>query len=187
MLKDPSTKYRPYTINRLADRRWPDVKITRPPLWCSVDLRDGNLALIEPMDAERKRRMFQLLVATGFKQIEVGFPSASQTDFDFIRELIDNDLIPEDVTIQVLTQARADLIKRSFEALRPALEACTDNLHGTTYANVTINGSGRVSYSIIEGAFAGSPQGSCMARALRTASFPRFAAASLTVRFPFVL
>jgi 2-isopropylmalate synthase len=123
MLKDPSTKYRPYTINRLADRRWPDVKITRPPLWCSVDLRDGNQALIEPMDAERKRRMFQLLVATGFKQIEVGFPSASQTDFDFIRELIDNDLIPEDVTIQVLTQARADLIKRSFEALRGAPRA----------------------------------------------------------------
>ncbi|MFO1502542.1 MAG: 2-isopropylmalate synthase [Steroidobacteraceae bacterium] len=123
MLKDPSAKYRPYTIKPLADRRWPDVKITRPPLWCSVDLRDGNQALIEPMDAERKRRMFQLLVATGFKQIEVGFPSASQTDYDFIRELIDNDLIPEDVTIQVLTQARADLIKRSFESLRGAPRA----------------------------------------------------------------
>ena len=123
MLKDPSAKYRPYTIKPLADRRWPDVKITRPPLWCSVDLRDGNQALIEPMDAERKRRMFQLLVATGFKQIEVGFPSASQTDYDFICELIDNDLIPEDVTIQVLTQARADLIKRSFESLRGAPRA----------------------------------------------------------------
>ncbi len=123
MLKDPSKKYRPYSIAPLPDRRWPDVKLTRPPLWCSVDLRDGNQALIEPMDAGRKRRMFDLLVATGFKQIEVGFPSASQTDFDFIRDLIENDLIPEDVTIQVLTQARADLIKRSFEALKGAPRA----------------------------------------------------------------
>jgi 2-isopropylmalate synthase len=123
VLKDPSKKYHPYSIPALTDRRWPDVKLTHPPLWCSVDLRDGNQALIEPMDAERKRRMFQLLVATGFKQIEVGFPSASQTDFDFIRELIDGELIPEDVTIQVLTQARADLIKRSFEALKGAPRA----------------------------------------------------------------
>jgi 2-isopropylmalate synthase len=123
MLKDPSGKYRPYTIAPLKDRRWPDATITRPPLWCSVDLRDGNQALIEPMDAGRKRRMFELLVATGFKQIEVGFPSASQTDFDFIRELIENNLIPEDVTIQVLTQARADLIKRSFESLKGAPRA----------------------------------------------------------------
>ncbi|MEJ0098571.1 MAG: 2-isopropylmalate synthase [Pseudomonadota bacterium] len=123
MLKDPSNKYRPYTIPVLPDRRWPDAKLTRPPLWCSVDLRDGNQALIEPMDGERKRRMFQLLVATGFKQIEVGFPSASQTDFDFIRELIEQEQIPEDVTIQVLTQARPDLIRRTFESLKGAPRA----------------------------------------------------------------
>src|SRR5690242_14190810 len=123
MLKDPSRKYRPYGIAPLADRRWPDVRLTRPPLWCSVDLRDGNQALIEPMDGPRKRRMFELLVATGFKQIEVGFPSASQTDFDFIRELIEQNLIPEDVTIQVLTQARPELIRRTFESLRGAPRA----------------------------------------------------------------
>ena len=123
MLKDPSRKYRPYGIAPLADRRWPDVRLTRPPLWCSVDLRDGNQALIEPMDSPRKRRMFDLLVATGFKQIEVGFPSASQTDFDFIRELIEQNLIPDDVTIQVLTQARPDLIRRTFESLRGAPRA----------------------------------------------------------------
>ncbi len=123
MLKNPSNKYRPYTIPALPDRRWPDAKLTRPPLWCSVDLRDGNQALIEPMDGERKRRMFQLLVATGFKQIEVGFPSASQTDFDFIRELIEQEQIPEDVTIQVLTQARPELIRRTFESLKGAPRA----------------------------------------------------------------
>ncbi|MEO7775293.1 MAG: 2-isopropylmalate synthase [Steroidobacteraceae bacterium] len=117
MLQDPSRKYRPYTIPSLADRRWPDVRLTKPPLWCSVDLRDGNQALIEPMDAVRKRRFFELLVAIGFKQIEVGFPSASQTDFDFVRELIEQKLIPDDVTIQVLTPARPELIERSFEAL----------------------------------------------------------------------
>mgnify|MGYP003544105111 CR=1 FL=1 len=109
MLKDPSGKYRPYGIAPLADRRWPDKKLTRAPLWCSVDLRDGNQALIEPMDRQRKRRMFDLLVATGFKQIEIGFPSASQTEFDFCRELIEGRVIPEDVTIQVLTPARPEL------------------------------------------------------------------------------
>ncbi|MGC4029813.1 MAG: 2-isopropylmalate synthase [Steroidobacteraceae bacterium] len=123
MLKDPSKKYRPFTIEPLRGRRWPDAQITNPPLWCSVDLRDGNQALIEPMDAERKRRMFALLVATGFKQIEVGFPSASQTDFDFIRELIEKDMVPDDVTIQVLTQARPDLIRRTFESLKGAKRA----------------------------------------------------------------
>jgi 2-isopropylmalate synthase len=123
MLKDPSTKYRPYVIDRLADRRWPDTPITRAPLWCSVDLRDGNQALIEPMDAARKRRFFEMLVAIGLKQIEVGFPSASQTDFDFVRELIDKDLIPEDVTIQVLTPARPELIRRTFESLKGARRA----------------------------------------------------------------
>jgi len=134
MLKDPSRKYRPYGIGSLADRRWPDAKLTRPPLWCSVDLRDGNQALIEPMDAARKRRFFELLVATGFKQIEVGFPSASQTDFDFIRELIEKDLIPGDVTIQVLTQARPDLIRRSFESLKGAPRAIMHYYNATAPA-----------------------------------------------------
>jgi 2-isopropylmalate synthase len=123
MLKDPSTKYRPYTIDRLADRRWPDARITHAPLWCSVDLRDGNQALIEPMDAARKRRFFDLLVGMGLKQIEIGFPSASQTEFDFARELIEKNLIPDDVTIQVLTPARPELISRTFEAVKGAKRA----------------------------------------------------------------
>ena len=118
MLKDPSVKYRPVADFRLHDRRWPSHAIDKAPIWCSVDLRDGNQALIEPMDAERKLRMFDLLVACGFKEIEVGFPSASQTDFDFCRELIDRKLIPTDVTIQVLVQAREDLMERTFEAVR---------------------------------------------------------------------
>ena len=107
MLTDPSNKYRPYTIDAMANRRWPDARISRPPLWCSVDLRDGNQALIEPMDAARKRRFFELLLGIGLKQIEVGFPSASQTDFDFVRELIEGGLIPDDVTIQVLSPCPA--------------------------------------------------------------------------------
>jgi 2-isopropylmalate synthase len=117
---NPGKKYRPFAPIGLHDRRWPDQTITRAPLWCSVDLRDGNQALIEPMDTERKRRMFDLLVRIGFKEIEVGFPAASQTDFDFIRLLIERNLIPDDVTIQVLTQARPELIARTFEALRGA-------------------------------------------------------------------
>ena len=100
----------------LPDRTWPDKKITHAPQWCAVDLRDGNQALIDPMSPERKRRMFNLLVEMGFKEIEVGFPSASQTDFDFVREIIENDMIPDDVTIQVLVQAREHLIRRTFEA-----------------------------------------------------------------------
>jgi len=123
MLKQPHTKYRPFAPVALADRRWPDVQLTRPPLWCSVDLRDGNQALIEPMDSARKLRMFEMLVRIGFKEIEVGFPSASQTEFDFVRMLIDDDLVPADVTIQVLTQARAELIHRTFESLRGARRA----------------------------------------------------------------
>ncbi len=117
MLQDPAAKYRAFAPVRLTDRTWPDAVITRPPVWCSVDLRDGNQALIEPMDPARKLRMFQTLVQIGFKEIEVGFPSASQADFDFVRMLIDQALIPEDVTIQVLTQARDHLISRTFEAL----------------------------------------------------------------------
>ena len=102
----------------LPDRTWPEVTITRAPLWCAVDLRDGNQALIDPMSPARKRRMFELLVRMGYKEIEVGFPSASQTDFDFVREIITQDAIPEDVRIQVLSQCRPDLIERTFEALQ---------------------------------------------------------------------
>lgn len=123
MLQDPKQKYRSFAPIDLTARTWPDKVLTTPPLWCSVDLRDGNQALIEPMDAARKRRMFDLLVRTGFKEIEVGFPAASQTDFDFVRELIERNLIPDDVVIQVLTQARPELIARSFESLRGAKRA----------------------------------------------------------------
>ncbi|MES1189495.1 MAG: 2-isopropylmalate synthase [Steroidobacter sp.] len=123
MLQQPSEKYRAFPPINLPDRTWPNKIITQPPMWCSVDLRDGNQALIEPMDAARKRQMFDLLVQTGFKQIEVGFPSASQTDFDFVRQLIEEKLIPDDVSIQVLTQARPELIRRTFEALRGAPRA----------------------------------------------------------------
>ena len=104
----------------LPDRTWPDKKITSAPQWCAVDLRDGNQALIDPMSPERKRRMFELLVKMGYKEIEVGFPSASQTDFDFVREIIEKDMIPDDVTIQVLVQAREHLIRRTFEACEGA-------------------------------------------------------------------
>ncbi|MFT4042565.1 MAG: 2-isopropylmalate synthase [Gordonia sp. (in: high G+C Gram-positive bacteria)] len=104
----------------LPDRTWPDKTITKAPLWCAVDLRDGNQALIDPMSPARKRRMFDLLVRMGYKEIEVGFPSASQTDFDFVREIIEDDAIPADVTIQVLTQCRDELIERTFEACRGA-------------------------------------------------------------------
>ncbi len=117
MLPRPDSKYRTFAPVRLADRRWPDAVVSAPPQWCSVDLRDGNQALIEPMDPARKLRMFEMLVRIGFKQIEVGFPSASQADFDFVRLLIESELIPEDVTIQVLTQAREELIRRTFESL----------------------------------------------------------------------
>jgi 2-isopropylmalate synthase len=113
----PEQKYRAFAPVRLTDRRWPDAELTKPPQWCSVDLRDGNQALIEPMDPARKLRMFEMLVCIGFKEIEVGFPSASQADFDFVRLLIEKRLIPEDVTIQVLTQAREELIRRTFESL----------------------------------------------------------------------
>ena len=123
MLTQPSSKYRPFAPVHLPDRRWPDAVLASPPLWCSVDLRDGNQALIEPMDPARKLRLFQALVAIGFKQIEVGFPAASQADFDFVRLLVEQRLIPDDVTIQVLTQAREPLIRRTFEALDGAPRA----------------------------------------------------------------
>ncbi len=123
MLRDPSSKYRPFTPIALPDRTWPDKIIDRAPIWLSTDLRDGNQSLIEPMDADKKMRFFKCLVAVGMKEIEVGFPSASQTDFDFVRELIEGDHIPDDVTIQVLTQARDDLIERTFESLKGAKQA----------------------------------------------------------------
>ena len=111
------TRYSPFPPVDLPDRSWPSRTIDRAPLWCSVDLRDGNQALIDPMDADRKLRMFRLLVDMGYKEIEVGFPAASATDFDFVRELVENDLVPDDVTIQVLTQAREELIERTVQSL----------------------------------------------------------------------
>jgi len=123
MLKNPATKYRPFAPVGLKDRTWPDANISAPPIWCSVDLRDGNQALIEPMNIERKLRMFEQVVKIGFKEIEVGFPSAAQVEFDFVRKLIEEKRIPDDVTIQVLTQAREPLIRRTFEALQGAPRA----------------------------------------------------------------
>ena len=113
----PYWKYRPYDTVELPDRTWPNKVIDRAPIWCSTDLRDGNQSLVKPMDSVRKQKMFDLLVALGIKEIEVGFPSASQTDFDFVRQLIEGGHIPDDVTIQVLTQARQPLIERTFESL----------------------------------------------------------------------
>jgi 2-isopropylmalate synthase len=123
MLKQPQQKYRPFAPIGLRDRTWPDAVLTRAPIWLSTDLRDGNQALIEPMDTARKLRMFEMLLRIGFKEIEVGFPAASQTDFDFVRKLIEDDLVPDDVTIQVLTQAREPLIERTFESLKGAKRA----------------------------------------------------------------
>ncbi len=119
----PFEKYRPFEPINLPDRSWPGKTITKAPTWCSVDLRDGNQALIEPMGPERKMRMFETLVKMGFKEIEIGFPSASQTDFDFVRTLIEENRIPDDVTVQVLTQARDHLIARTFESLKGAKQA----------------------------------------------------------------
>ena len=116
----PISKYRAYAPVNLPDRKWPSQVLTKAPIWCSVDLRDGNQALIEPMGVERKNRMFNLLVKMGFKEIEVAFPSASQTDFDFVRSIIDEGAIPDDVAIQVLTQCRPELIERTFEAVKGA-------------------------------------------------------------------
>jgi 2-isopropylmalate synthase len=132
MLRNPSDKYRPFAPINLPDRTWPGRTLTAPPMWCSVDLRDGNQALIEPMDSARKMRMFKQLLKIGFKEIEIGFPSASQTDFNFTRELIEGDLIPDDVTVQVLTQARADLITRTFESLRGVRRAIVHLYNSTS-------------------------------------------------------
>ena len=134
MLRNPSTKYSSFKPIDIADRRWPSQVIESPPAWCSVDLRDGNQALIEPMDAARKRRMFDMLLKIGFKEIEVGFPAASQTDFDFVREIIEQNLIPDDVTIQVLTQARPELIARTYESLKGARRAIVHVYNSTSVA-----------------------------------------------------
>ncbi|MDQ1293187.1 MAG: 2-isopropylmalate synthase [Actinomycetota bacterium] len=131
----PAHRYRPFrdqiTID-LPDRTWPDRTITTAPRWCAVDLRDGNQALIDPMDVERKRRLFELLVRLGYKEIEVGFPAASRTDFDFVRMLIEDDLIPDDVVIQVLTQSREHLIAQTYEALRGAKQAVVHLYNSTS-------------------------------------------------------
>jgi 2-isopropylmalate synthase len=130
--KMPFHKYRPFPPMHMPDRSWPGKQITHAPVWCSVDLRDGNQALVEPMTIEKKWEMFQLLVAIGFKEIEVGFPSASKTEYDFLRFLIENDRVPEDVTIQVLTQAREHLIEKTFEALRGARRAIVHLYNSTS-------------------------------------------------------
>ena len=116
-MKDIAKKYKPFSSVELKDRTWPDKKITKAPIWCSVDLRDGNQALIEPMGHEKKVKMFELLCSLGFKEIEIGFPAASQTDYDFVRYLIEEKKIPNDVTIQVLTQSRQHIIEKTFESL----------------------------------------------------------------------
>lgn len=132
MIKNPAEKYAPFEPISITDRQWPNQTIDRAPIWCSVDLRDGNQALIEPMGIERKVRMFKMLCEIGFKQIEIGFPSASEADFAFTRKLIDENLIPEDVTIQALTQAREHLIDRTFEALSGAKKAILHYYNATS-------------------------------------------------------
>ena len=132
IINDSASKYRPFKSIDIDNRTWPSNTITQSPIWCSVDLRDGNQALIEPMGEERKLRMFSLLIEIGFKEIEVGFPSASQTDFDFVRKIITENLIPNDVTIQALTQARPELIKKTFEALEGAKKAIVHVYNSTS-------------------------------------------------------
>ncbi|POA28240.1 MULTISPECIES: 2-isopropylmalate synthase [Pseudomonas] len=132
MLKDPSSKYRAFPTIDIPDRTWPSKTITAAPIWCSSDLRDGNQSLIEPMDAVKKLRFWKTLVAVGVKEIEASFPAASQTDFDFVRTLIEGGHIPDDTTIQVLTQGREDLIERTFESLRGAKKAIVHLYNATS-------------------------------------------------------
>ena len=132
MLKNPATKYAPFPPVQLVDRQWPGRTLSQPPIWMSTDLRDGNQALFEPMNAERKMRMFKTLCKVGFKEIEVAFPSASQTDFDFVRKLIEENHIPDDVTLEVLAPAREALIRRTFEALRGARRAIVHIYNATS-------------------------------------------------------
>ena len=128
----PYWKYRPYDTVELTDRTWPDRVVDHAPIWCSTDLRDGNQSLVKPMDAVRKQKMFDLLVALQIKEIEVGFPSASKTDFDFVRHLIEDDQIPADTTIAVLTQARPELIERTYEAIEGARRAIVHLYNSTS-------------------------------------------------------
>src|SRR3990170_6246359 len=131
----PYQRYQPFHDQirvELPDRTWPTKRVERAPRWCAVDLRDGNQALIDPMSPERKLRMFQLLVSMGYKEIEVGFPAASQTDFDFVRQLIEGDLIPDDVTIQVLVQCREHLIERTYQSLQGAKQAIVHFYNSTS-------------------------------------------------------
>ena len=132
MLQQPAAKYRPFPAVDLPDRQWPSRTITAPPVWMSTDLRDGNQALFEPMNADRKMRMFRTLCSVGFKEIEVAFPSASQTDFDFVRQLIEGGHVPEDVTIEVLTQAREHLIRRTMESVKGARRAIVHVYNATS-------------------------------------------------------
>jgi 2-isopropylmalate synthase len=132
MFRDKIKKYRPYPPVDLPDRNWPNATITKAPIWCSVDLRDGNQALVQPMSRDEKLEMFNLLVEVGFKEIEVGFPSASQVEYDFTRMLIERDLIPDDVVIQALTQSRESLIRKTFEALRGAKKAVVHLYNSTS-------------------------------------------------------
>ena len=131
---NPAAKYRSFPTVSLPDRTWPDKVITHAPIWCSVDLRDGNQALIEPMDGERKMALYKHLLKIGYKEIEIGFPSASQTDYDFVRKIIDEKLIPDDVTPQVLVQAREELISRTFESLAGAKRAIVHLYNSTSTA-----------------------------------------------------
>ena len=151
----PFHRYRPFTPVSLSDRTWPNTVISEAPRWCAVDLRDGNQALIDPMTPERKRRMFDLLVSLGYKEIEVGFPSASQTDFDFVRQLIEDGAIPDDVVIQVLTQSREHLIERTFEAIEGAKQAIVHLYNSTSTLQR------RVVFGLIETA---SSTSQCMVR-----------------------
>jgi 2-isopropylmalate synthase len=132
MLSNPASKYRSFPPVVLTDRQWPNGTISKPPIWMSTDLRDGNQSLFEPMNAERKTRMFKMLCEIGFKEIEVAFPSASQTDFDFVRSLIDGGHIPDDVSIEVLTQAREHLIRRTMDSVRGARRAIVHVYNATS-------------------------------------------------------
>src|SRR5438874_11305089 len=134
MLKDPSAKYRAFPRVHLPDRQWPERALTQAPIWCSVDLRDGNQALAVPMNVSQKLELFQTLVKCGFKEIEVGFPSASNTEFDFNRRLIEDQRAPHDVWLQVLVQAREDLIERTFDSLAGAKRAIIHLYNSTSPA-----------------------------------------------------
>src|SRR5881296_3614930 len=155
MLKDPSTKYRPFSPVDLPDRQWPTRTLSRAPIWCSVDLRDGNQALAVPMNVSQKLELFQTLVKCGFKEIEVGFPSASNTEFDFNRRLIEERRAPDDVWLQVLVQAREDLIERTFESLVGAKRAIIHLYNSTSPAQRRVV-FGKTEAEIIEVAVRGA-------------------------------